>query len=230
MSRVLVIADLQSPFEHRDYLNFLKCVQSKYRCETVVCVGDEVDHHCLGDYDHDPDGFSAGHELEQAIRHLEPYYKAFPKVKICTSNHPERIVKRAFKSGIPSAYMKNFKEVIQAPIGWLWADRWEIDSVAYKHGVGFSGTMGALNAAKDQFKSCVIGHLHADAGLLYFSNGDAVIFGMNVGSGIDNSAYAFKYGKNCRKKPVLSCGIVIEGRPQLITMNLDRNGRWDGVS
>jgi hypothetical protein len=220
MARVLVIADLQTPFEHKKYLSFLKETYKKYRCNEVVCIGDEIDHHALGDYEHDPDGYSAGHELEKAIKHLLLYYKAFPKMLLCESNHTGRILKKAFKNGIPLAYMRDFKEVIGAPSNWKWREKWEIDGVVYKHGMGYSGPLGALNAAKDELRSCVIGHLHADAGILYWSNGSTTLFGMNVGSGIDPTAYAFKYAKYSRKKAVLSCGVVLDGAPYLIPMKV----------
>lgn len=228
MARVLVIADQQEPFSHEDYLLFLKTVQIKYRTCDVVHVGDEIDFHALSDYDHDPDGFSAGHELLEAIKKLKPYYRAFPKMKICNSNHVARLLKRAFKSGIPRVCIREFKQVIGAPKGWEWADEWEIDRVLYRHGIGYSGTQGALNAGKDRFMSCVIGHLHADAGILYFHNGKETIFGMNVGCGMDSDSYAARYGKDHRKKAVTSCGVVLEGRPQLIPMILNHKRRWDG--
>lgn len=227
MARVLVISDLQCPFDHDDYLPFLIKVYKKYRCNKVVGIGDEIDHHCLGDYGSDPDGYSAGHELTKAIERLSRYYKAFPEVSICESNHTVRIFKRAFKAGIPIKYMKDFAEVIEAPKGWKWAEEFEIDGVRYIHGCGYTGTLGALNAAKDSLQSCVIGHLHSDAGLLFYGNGKDVLFGLNVGSGIDQKAYAFKYAKHSRKKAILSCGVVLDGHPYLVHMNL-KHGRWDG--
>lgn len=225
--RVLILSDLQSPFEHEDYLIFSKAVRKKYRTDTTINVGDEIDNAAISDYDHDPDGRSAGDELELAIEHLIPYYKAFPNLKICDSNHVARIRKRALKSGLPKRCIKDFKSIIEAPKNWEWANEWVIDNVRYIHGCGYSGTMGALNAALDSHMSCVIGHLHADAGILYRSNGKETIFGMNVGCGIDVSAYAFNYGKDSRKKPVLSCGVVIDGKPHLEIMTTDKNGRWD---
>lgn len=218
MARVLVISDLQCPFQHPKYLAFLQAIEFKYRTTTTVCVGDEVDHHALGDYEHDPDGYSAGFELTKAIEALKPYYKAFPKAYICESNHTMRILKRVFKAGIPVRYMKDFKEVIQAPKGWGWRPKWEIDGITYKHGLGYSGALGAINAAKDEMRPCVIGHLHSDAGILFWNNGEKTIWGMNVGSGIDENAYAFKYAKYARKKSIISCGVVIDGEPFIIRM------------
>ncbi len=225
MSRVLVIADSQNPFVHPDYLAFLLAVAKQYKTDTTVHVGDEVDHHALSDYDHDPDGLSPGHELTEAIESLKPFYKSFPDTKVCESNHASRIFTKAYKCGIPKAYLKDYREFLQAPDGWKWAVKWEIDGVIYKHGVGYSGTMGALNSAKDEMKPCVIGHLHSDAGILFWSNGSEVLWGMNVGCGIDEKAYAFAYSKNTRKKSILACGVVIDGKPILIQMKT-KNGRW----
>lgn len=226
--RVLVIADNQLPFEHKDYLWFLKSVKIKYRTNSVVHVGDEVDHHALSDYDHDPDGFSAGHELKKAKESLIPYMKAFPEMLLCESNHTARIYAKAKRAGIARAYLRGYQEFLDAPPKWKWAREHEIDGVLYKHGIEYTGIQGALNAAKDNLKPCVIGHLHAEAGILYWSNGKDVLFGMNVGSGVDANSYAFEYGKTHRKKPVLSCGVVIGGRPYLEIMYLDKNGRWNG--
>jgi len=77
---VLVISDTQGPFEHKDTLRFLKAVQRKYKCDTVVHVGDEADMHALSDYDHDPDGMSAGDEHRALLKSMAPFYKAFPNV------------------------------------------------------------------------------------------------------------------------------------------------------
>lgn len=228
MAKVLVIADTQAPFIHQDYLRFLQAVQKKYKTEITVHVGDLVDHHALGDWDHDPDGFSAGDELKAAIKQLQPYYKAFPDMRVCKGNHDERVFRRAMKYGIPRAYLREYREFLCAPKGWKWLERIEIDSVVYKHGVGYSGINGAINAAKDELKSCVIGHLHADAGVLFWANSQVLLFGMNVGSGIDKDSYAFEYGKHMRKKPILSCGVVIDGNPILVTMRLNKRGRWTG--
>lgn len=228
MAKVLVIADTQAPFIHQDYLRFLKAVQKKFKTTITVHVGDLIDHHALGDWDHDPDGFSAGDELKEAIKKLQPYYKAFPNMKVCKGNHDERIFRRAMKYGIPRAYLREYREFLLAPKGWKWQDRVEIDNVIYKHGLGYSGVNGAINAAKDELKSCVIGHLHADAGVLFWANSQVLLFGMNVGSGIDKDSYAFEYGKHMRKKPILSCGVVVDGNPVLVTMHLNKRGRWTG--
>lgn len=228
MKRVLVIADTQNPFDHTDYLPFLKAVERKYRTNTTIHVGDEVDLHALSDYKADPDGMSAGDELQAAIKSLKPYYQAFPNVKVCESNHTERIFKRAFNSGIPTSFLRDYREFLKAPKGWQWAKSWEIDGVVYQHGIGYSGRNGAINAAVDNTKSTVIGHLHAHAGIQYTANEERLIFGANAGCGINRHTYAFKYAKYARNKPILSCLVVLEGVPHLIPMLIGKNHRWVG--
>lgn len=225
---VLVISDTQNPFQHPDTVKFLKAVYRKYKCNAVVHIGDEADHHALGDWDHDPDGLSAGDEHKETVKSLKPFYKAFPRVKICESNHTSRPFRRAFKYGIPKAYLKEYGEFLSAPKGWEWAESWEIDGIRYQHGMGYTGRNGALKAAERNMQSTVIGHLPAHAGIQYVANSKHLIFGMNVGCLIDVKSYAFAYGKHYGTKPIISCGVVLKGVPLLVTMPLNSRGRWTG--
>lgn len=225
---VLAISDLQLPFEHKDALHFLRWVKDKYRPTAVVNIGDEIDCHALSDYDHDPDGYSAGHELEKSIERLQDYYKLFPNTMVCTSNHTARPFRRAHKFGIPRAYLKEYHEFLRAPKGWKWADYWDVDGVRYEHGEGQSGPLGARKAALTNMMPTVIGHLHSHAGILYSANAKHLIWGMNVGCLIDVHAYAFAYGKKLSDKPILSVGIINKQVPMVVPMILDKHGRWLG--
>lgn len=226
--RVLVIPDLHCPFEHKDSLAFLRAVKVKYNTDKIICLGDELDAYALSTYEHGPDTFSAGHELDEAIKHLQPFYEAFPNTSVCTSNHTNRIVKKAFRAGIPSKFLKTFAEILDAPKGWQWMDKWIIDSVVYEHGEGYSGSAAARLIAKDNMKSTVFGHVHSHAGVQYISNPYEQFFGMNCGCLIDEDAYAFHYAKLMKNKPVLGCGVVIGGIPQFIPMIQNSNKRWIG--
>lgn len=223
---VLAVSDLQMPFEHKDSLEFLKWVKGKYKPTVVVNIGDEVDMSALSDYDHDPDGYSAGHELEKAISHLQAHYKLFPDTLVCTSNHTARPFRRAHKYGIPKAYLKDYRDFLKAPKGWVWADKHEIDGVVYEHGEGQSGPLGALKQALANMQPTVIGHLHSHAGIQFSANSKHLIYGFNVGCLIDVNAYAFAYGKKLTQKPILGVGIIEKGIPQYIPMLLDKHGRW----
>jgi hypothetical protein len=84
-----------------------------------------------------------------------------------------------------------------------------IDNVIYRHGdKEKGGQMSALKNAQAQFKSLVMGHLHAQAGINYHANQDGVVFGMNVGCGVDHSHPAMNYGRIYAARPVLGCGVV----------------------
>jgi hypothetical protein len=43
---------------------------------------------------------------------------------------------------------------------------------------------------------------------------------MNVGCGVDRKHLAMKYGEDHIKKPVISCGVVIDGKPYMEMMEL----------
>lgn len=226
---VLVISDLQVPFQHKDAYAFLEEVKFQYEPTRVVCIGDEIDFHALSDYDPDPDGFSAGHELQRAIDNLAPLYKLFPVVKSCISNHTLRPFRRAYKCGIPRALMRNYGEFLQAPKGWQWANYWIIDGVRYEHGHELGGGYGkttTANAALKNGRSTVFGHFHANAGIHFTSTPEDLVFGFNVGCLIDFKSYAFAYAKGAKSRPILGCGIVDEGVPTFVPMLLNTKGRW----
>jgi hypothetical protein len=227
---VLVISDLQIPFQHQDAFDFLKEAKKKYKPTQVVCIGDEVDMHALSDYEHDPDGFSAGHEMAKAVDELQPYYKLFPDVKSVTSNHTSRPLRRAFKYGIPKAFLKSYKEFMEAPQGWEWRDYWVMDGVRYEHGDALTGgAASVLNSACIQNqRSTVFGHFHAGAGIKYVASTESLMFSMNVGCLIDRHSYAFQYGAAMKTKGVLGLGIVERAIPTFVPMLLERGGRWIG--
>lgn len=224
---VLAIPDLHLPFQHKDTLKFLKAVKTKYKPNAIVFLGDEMDGHAISMHDSDPDGRSAGDELELAKKELKKFYKLFPKAKICTSNHGSLPYRRAYKFGLPKAFLKSYSEFLEAPKGWVWADEHEIDGVIYEHGESFSGQQGAIKSANANMQSTVIGHIHSHAGIQFSANQKHLIFGFNVGCLIDNSAYAFAYGKKFKSKPILGCGIIVAGIPTFIPM-LTKNGNWIG--
>lgn len=223
---VLVIPDTQFPFHHLDTFSFLTEVVKAHKPNEFVHLGDEVDFHSISNYDSDPDGYAPGDELKEALKYMRVLYKMFPKMKVCVSNHTARPFRKAFKHGIPKAFLKDYHEFLEAPKGWEWKDKWEIDGVIYEHGEGQSGVNGALKAALGNMQSTTIGHLHAFAGIQWNANPRHLIFGFNVGCLIDHHAYAFAYGKTMKNKPIIGCGIIKNGIPIFIPMLLNEKGRW----
>lgn len=224
----LAIGDMHHPFAHPDTLPFLQAIRKKYKPTDIVCMGDEVDQASLSQYDKDPDGLSPGAELALAIERLQPFYKEFPVLKVCESNHTVRVYKQAFRAGIPEAFLKSYREWLQAPKGWQWSARWEVGGVLFEHGEPGTGPLAAVKAAQSNMQSTVIGHVHSYAGISQVANFRDKVFGMNVGCLIGVDAYAFKYMKLNRSKPILAAGIIDDGEPQLIHMKLDKHQRWVG--
>ena len=124
--------------------------------------------------------------------------------------------------------LKSYSEILEAPEGWVWAESWEIDGVIYEHGEGFSGQQGALKAAQANMAPTVIGHLHSFAGIQYYANARHLIWGFNAGCLIDRLNPAFSYGKHIKSKPIIGVGLIENGVPRFIAMQLSTAGRWTG--
>jgi hypothetical protein len=225
--KVLAISDLQAPFQHKDALKFLQTVAYEKQTNAWVCMGDEVDFHALSDYDHNPNGYSAGHELEAALRFMRLLYAAFPTVKSCISNHTMRPLRRALRAGIPTAFIRKYKEFLEAPEGWTWHEKIEIDGIIYEHGDECAGSSPNVleKIARLNNKPTVVGHHHSKPGVLHYKPG---LWAMNAGCLIDRTAYAFSYMRN-KSKIVPGTGVVIDGDPSFIRMKLNKSGtRWTG--
>lgn len=203
-----IFSDPHIPFEHPNYLQFVKDTFKKYNVTNVVCAGDLVDNHAISRFQTETCAKGAYDELDLAIEKVKAYIKAFPKVKMCKGNHDAIPERQAATVGIGSRYLKTFHELLGLPKTWIIEDEFIIDNVLYKHGLNCLGKDGALNTAINERISTVIGHSHSFGGVKYSANKRNIIFGMNVGCGIDISAYAFAYGKNAKYRPTLGCGIV----------------------
>lgn len=226
--RVLFIGDIHAPFHHPDALEFFKAAKEKFQPQRIILSGDELDQHAISQHDSDPDGYSAGHELNMGLEFMSSMYDLFPVASVCTSNHGARPFRRAYGAGLPKGYLKSYADFMCAPKGWHWNDRIEADGVIYQHGEGYSGQSAALNAAKDNMKPTCIGHIHSFAGIQYFNNGDTQVWGFNVGCVIDTSSYAFAYGKHHRSKPIIGIGLIDKGVPMFYPMRMDAASRWTG--
>ena len=210
MARIGIVSDLHLPFVHPMYLRFIQDTFSQWEVSKVHFTGDIVDSHALGFWEHDPDGHSAGDEADAASKALLVWKKAFPIATVSIGNHDERHFRVARKSGLPSRFLRAYKDVWDTP-KWKWDFSHTIDEVLYEHGTGTSGKDAALNLAIQKRTSLVMGHVHSYAGVKWHANHSNTIFGMNAGCGIDCQAYAFDYGKAFPIRPMLGCGIVIDG-------------------
>lgn len=217
--RGLFISDTQCPFEARHALKFCKAVQKEFgiKPSNVWHVGDEVDNYFGSGYNKDPDSYySPNSEIRATLEKMREWYKAFPEMKLCRSNHGERWAKKAVEAEIPSQMLKAYQEILEAPKRWKWADKWTINAGLRKidviHGVEYSGVSAMRNATLDSGNNCsIFGHLHTNAGVIYLRTRFKNVWSMNVGCLIDEEAFAFNYAKQNRQKPQQGVGVVLDG-------------------
>ena len=211
---VLVIGDLHLPFTLEGYLEHCIKVYKKYNCDTVVFIGDILDLHFTSYHETSTEGYGATQEHDLSVEMLRKWYKAFPKAYVTIGNHDALIYRKAMSAGISKRWIQNYSQVLGTP-GWEWVTDVVIDDVLYTH-----GTTNAYTKAKQNLMSTVQGHLHSQAGIQFYVGAKSRIFGFQIGCGVDMKSYAMEYGRNF-PKPVISCGVVIEGlHPYLEVMDL----------
>ena len=204
----LVIGDTHIPFELPGYLKFCKRLHKRYECSSVVHIGDLIDNHAISYWEKSTRALGAKKEMDLADKHLAPWFKAFPRVYLCWGNHDRLVARKMQSAGMPERCSKTFREIWKLPKGWKDSFEWVLDDVLYKHGTGFSGRYAHVTAAERSRMNTVIGHTHASGGIEYLASSRDCIFGMNVSSGIDRKAYAFDYGKDFPRKPIIGAGII----------------------
>ncbi|KKN22753.1 hypothetical protein LCGC14_0911890 [marine sediment metagenome] len=212
MSRILVIGDTHAPCTHPGYLPFCRDLYDKYDCNKVVHIGDVVDNHAISFHAHHPDMPGPKDEYELALHEVAKWYKVFPRATVTIGNHDERIVRLAESVDIPPKFVRDYQDVWQTP-KWHWTTDIVIDDVYYFHGTGNGGIHPAYNAMGKMLMSVVMGHIHTASGLKWKFNPTRRIFGMDVGTGIDERSLAFAYGRHMKQRSAVSAGVVLDGTP-----------------
>jgi hypothetical protein len=200
---VLVIGDLHAPFTLTTYLKFCREQQEIYNCGTVIFIGDIIDNHFSSYHESDPDGYGAGEELDRAIDMISDWYHTFPKATVIIGNHDRLVYRKAYSGGVSKRWIREYKDVLGTN-GWDFVENVELFGVNFNHGEG--GT--ARNRIKSELQSQVQGHLHTQLYTDYLVGANFIVWGMQVGCGVNNKSYAMAYGKNY-KKPAIGCGVVL---------------------
>ena len=210
--RVLVIGDTHHPFCLDGYLEFCYKTYLEYNCNRVVHIGDVSDNHYSSYHETDADGFGGGEELDRTIQNLKPWYQAFPYVDVLTGNHDILIARKAQTGDIPKRWIKSYQEVLEVP-NWTFQEELVIDDVMYIHGMG---SKAHIKAVKNMM-STVQGHHHTECYTHWYVGKKQRVFGMQVGCGINQKAYAMAYGK-WFPKSAISCGVVLGGHTPINVM------------
>ena len=214
--RVGVIGDLHIPFSKKGYLQFCYDTFKKWDVDTIVMIGDLVDNHAISRFNTEVDAEGGWSEYSEALYEIEKMKIMFPELYLTIGNHDRIPQRQAATLGLHDGFIKSFEEAWKLPEEWKVDTSFVIDDVLYTHGLGSGGINGTLNTAINRQMSLVVGHKHSCSGVRYSASIHNLIFGMDVGCGIDVDRYAFRYGRDMVRKPVLSCGIIIGGRDAFV--------------
>lgn len=212
-----IIGDTHLPYELDGYLSWVQAIFKQNKVNYVIHIGDLFDHHALSFHDSEPALKGAYGEYIDALEHLEPWKRAFPKMTIISGNHDKIPARQIAKLGInPQRWMRPLSQVYEFPAGWSEVEDITIDGVIYHHGHTAVGVNGFRNDAKNRMQNSVSGHAHGNLGVSWTASHHRAVWGMAVGCGIDNTKMAFAYGKHFKNKPMVGCGVVKYGETPLV--------------
>jgi len=227
MSTVLVIPDTHAPCMKKGAVDFLKRVADEYQPDKFVHIGDLADSCAYSFHEKIPQLKDPLRERALAQKQIDKLTDEFPKVDLLLGNHDVLAWRKAVSSGLDPADLVDFSTMYNLPSGWNVHPRYssiELDGVIYKHGdSGPGGQQAASKQAKAEFKSVVIGHLHAQFAINFHANKTSRVFGMSVGCLVDDQHLAMSYGKQYAAKGILGCGVVVDGKKPYLEAWLKRS-------
>jgi len=224
---VLVISDIHFPYHHHNTLSFLEAIKKLFKPDRILLTGDELDYHALSFHDKDPELFSASEELSRSIEYMKELYGIFPKADIVESNHGSMVYRKQKFHGIPRAVFKDYNAILEAPRMWQWHRDLTIELCDKRKAYLCHGkTPNGLKLSQSMGMNVIQGHHHSVFDVQYWANPSDIFLAMTVGCLIDDNAYAFAYNKITIKRPIIGCGIILEGQPKLLPMILDHKGDW----
>jgi hypothetical protein len=232
-SSVLVLPDIQFPFNHPQALQFLSMAAHKYQVNAVVGIGDEIDAYALSAYEKDPEIYEASGEYERTLKLLDRLYELFPNVIALHSNHGRGRLEAARKrGGFLRSQVPDYHTFIKAPRGWAFYDEVILGDVLLIHGDGEKALSKPylerhIPAEYGRHYSVIHGHRHEMVGRqAHAVVGDKEYWAAYTGCLINPYHPAFGYTK--ARKAKLGCGLIIHGEYKQLRMTTDNQGVWDG--
>lgn len=227
--RILTISDQHMPYEHPDMFRFLAAIKKKYKPTLIINGGDEVDGHALSFHDSDSDLPSAGDELKKATAKIKKLEAMFPKMLLLDSNHGSLALRRLKHHGIPMKFLATSQSIYGVSSLWQWVNDLTLilpngQSVYFCHGMTKNGIKLAA-----QRGTCVVQfHYHTEFRIDYIGNPSSLLWSLQAGCLIDRKSMAFAYDKLNLNRPIIGTAMIIDSKPLLIPMTLDKKGRWIG--
>ena len=221
MSRVMIIGDTHLPYELEGYLEFCQSVKKQYKCNRVIHIGDFIDHHALSFHDSEPMLKCVTADYESAHARPAAWHKPFPRAKLIPGNHDRPPARQRRKTAEELHRRHRLPaDVERPPQAWDVQDSISIDGILYHHGETAGGVNGFRKDAETRMRCTVTGHNHSNFGVSYTATDQELVWGLAVGCGVDQRSLAFAYGKHFAKTPVIGCGVVIDGVPHAVPMDL----------
>ena len=132
-----------------------------------------------------------------------------------TGNHDANLARKMKAVGLDPSLLRKQAEIWG--IEWKFYPRYhklQIDDYQVFHGdQGRGGKTPAIAKAEADWTSSAIGHHHTAGGVTWGCNNNSRYWGMSVGCGIDHKHAVMAYGASFAQKPIISCGVVIDGVP-----------------
>lgn len=215
MSTVLAFSCPHAPCMRRGFVQFLQGVRKRWKPDRIVCLGDAADWHAISYHERNPNCPSAAFEFKYARRQVWEIRDGLRVDDWLIGNHDALTERQATTAGLPAEVLKSFSDLWEVP--WRTIERHSellIDGVVYMHGEGPHGAGGlaSINRAKQRFRSVVMGHWHHEGGVMWHVNDEFRVFGLSVGCGLDRTKLQVAYGRPIPRKPMLGCGVVVDGK------------------
>lgn len=226
---ILLISDQHAPYQHIDMLRFLAAIKKKYKPTLVINGGDEIDAHSMSFHDHDSDLPSAGDELKQATAVLKKLEKMFPNMLLLDSNHGSLGLRKMKHHGIPLKLLATPQQIYGVSNKWQWVNDLTVtlpngQPLYLCHGM----TKQGIKLAAQRGTNVAQFHFHTEFRIDYIGNPNSLLWSIQCGCLIDRKALAFAYDKLNLNRPIIGCAIIVDSKPLLLPMYLDKSGRWTG--
>jgi metallophosphoesterase superfamily enzyme len=220
----LLISDVHLPYEYEHALRFCKELKKDFDVphSNVYSVGDIADLYGFSRWPKSPDAkHTINQELELLREKIRKWGAVFPEMKIAHSNHDMRVMRKAISADLPSQVIRSVEEIMEFPKGWELREQF----VVMANKCEFLVTHGeeypeALDAAMAYGVNVVQGHHHGKAGVRYRCTKLQQLWGLSVGCLVDKESFAFQYGAYSKQKPIIGCGLILNGMPHFISVKL----------
>lgn len=224
---ILIVSCTHYPFNHPDYIDWLMAVWKRFKCNEFVHLGDLYDVAGVNRFFRDPTMPNINEEFDRARGDCQRLFSVFPKAKYIVGNHCARVTRAYIEAGLPELLLPNPKNAFGLPDSWeVYKGMIEMGDTVFVH--GNDKPSDALSYARMIGRNIVMGDKHTKLNVQHMNNDFTSPWSMQVGCGISRERKAFDYTKKHIAKPIVGCGLLIEGNPIVLAMPMDKYGRWTG--